>query len=73
MVLIQNPCLEILKGDILNVQIGRSYFTFEYKKNFSLFGCCDANDNNKKSTYEKLNRKFVYLHNFSNIKEEKPK
>ena len=72
LVLIQNPCLEILKGDILSVQIGRSYFTFEYKKSFSLFGCCDANDNNKNSTYEKLNRKFVYLHNFSNIKEEKP-
>ena len=71
LVLIQNPNLEILKGNILTVQIGRSFFSFEYKKNFSFFGCCDVDEINNKWSYEKLNRKFVYLHTFSNIKEEK--
>ena len=71
LVLIQNPNLEILKGNILTVQIGRSFFCFEYKKKFSLFGCCDVEEINNKWNYEKLNRKYVYLHTFSNIKEEK--
>ena len=71
LVLIQNPNLEILKGNVLTVQIGRSFFCFEYKKNFSLFSCCDVDEINTKWNYEKLNRKYVYLHTFSNIKEEK--
>ena len=70
LVLIQNPCLQILKGKILTVQIGRNFFCFDYCQNFSLFCCCNTDEINNKLSYEKLNRKYVYLNNFSNIKEE---
>ena len=34
LILIQNPFLEILKNDNLNVQVGRTYFPIKYYKNF---------------------------------------
>ena len=36
LILIQNPFLEILKNDNLNVQVGRTYFQIKYHQNFFL-------------------------------------
>ena len=33
-------CMEILQGQMLTVQVGRSYFEISIKEPFSVFGCC---------------------------------
>ena len=40
LVLLQCPAMEILQGQMLTVQVGRSYFEISIKEPFSLFGCC---------------------------------
>jgi hypothetical protein len=61
LVLIQNPELEILKKFPLSIQIGRTLITFNYKKNFCLFGCCNVDEKDTSNkTYENLNSIFVH-------------
>ena len=64
-------CMEILQGQMLTVQVGRSYFEISIKEPFSLFGCCTAREFDKKKSYDKINRKHVHIDKTTNIKEDK--
>ena len=50
LVLLQCPSMEILQGQMLTVQVGRSYFEISIKEPFSLFGCCTAREFDKKKS-----------------------
>jgi len=56
LVLVQAKSIEILKGQNLTIQVGRSYFDISYKKNISFF-CCEAEEIDRRTTYEKINFK----------------
>ena len=59
LVLIQAETLEILKGNILTVQVGTNFLNFELNKKKNLFGCCDAEEIDIKHSYEKINYKAI--------------
>ena len=61
LILVQAKSLEILKGQTLTIQAGRTYFNLSYKSNFSLFNCCNPVEIDLKSTYEKMNSKSIKL------------
>ena len=61
LVLVQSKAIEILKGQILTIQTGRTYFNISYKSNFSLFSCCKAEEVDLSKTYEKINSKSVKI------------
>ena len=61
LVLVQSKAIEILKGQILTIQTGRTYFNISYKTNFSLFSCCKAEEVDLSKTYEKINSKSVKI------------
>ena len=61
LILVQAKSIEILKGQMLTIQAGRTYFNIQYKTNFSLFGCCKTEEIDLKSTYEKINFKSVKI------------
>ena len=61
LVLVQAKSIEILKGQTLTIQAGRTFFNISYKNNFSLFNCCKAEDIDLKITYEKINNKSIKL------------
>ena len=61
LVLVQTKSIEILKGQVLTIQVGRTFFNINYKNNFSLFNCCKAEDIDLKNTYEKINNKSIKL------------
>ena len=61
LVLVQSKAIEILKGQILTIQSGRTYFNINYKTNFSLFSCCKTEEVDLSKTYEKINSKSVKL------------
>ena len=61
LVLIQAKSIEILKGQTLSIQAGRTYFNINYKLNFSLFSCCNPVEVDLKSTYEKINSKYINI------------
>ena len=71
LVLIQNKKMEILNGQILCVQVGRTFFNFEIKKKFSLFCCCDVDEIDNNKSYEKLNKENNNISKKINIKIEK--
>lgn len=56
LVLVQAKSIEILKGQNLTIQVGRSFFDISYKKNVSFF-CCEADEIDRRTTYEKINYK----------------
>ena len=70
LILVQNKSLEILKGQTLTVQAGRTYFNIYYKSNFSVFNCCNPIEIDLKSTYEKMNGKSINLEKNNVILEE---
>lgn len=59
LILIQAETLEILKGNILTVQVGTNFLNFELNKKKNLFGCCDAEEIDIKHSYEKINYKAI--------------
>ena len=61
LILVQAKEIEILKGQTLTIQVGRTYFNINYKKNFNLFGCCEAEEIDKKKSYEKINYKAIKI------------
>lgn len=63
LILLQNNNLEILSGQKLGVQIGRTYLTFNIHISCSFFGCCKVDISDKDNNYEKLNRKYVHIRN----------
>ena len=71
LILIQNPFLEILKNDNLNVQVGRTYFQIKYYQNFFthifFYG---IRDEDKGKTYEKLNNKNINIDKINLIQNE---
>lgn len=71
LVLLQCSSMEILQGQMLTVQVGRTYFDISIKEHFSLFWCCTAREFDKKKSQDKINRKYVHLDKTSNIKEDK--
>lgn len=56
LVLVQAKSIEILKGQNLTIQVGRTFFDVSYKKNTSFF-CCEAEEIDRRTTYEKINYK----------------
>jgi hypothetical protein len=56
LVLVQAKSIEILKGQNLIIQVGRSFFDISYKKHISFF-CCEAEEIDRRTTYEKINYK----------------
>ena len=71
LVLIQNKKMEILNGQMLCVQVGRTFLNFELKKKFSLFCCCDVDEIDNNKSYEKLNKDNNNISKKINIKVEK--
>ena len=63
LILLQNNNLEILSGQKLGVQIGRSYLTFNIHISCSFFSCCKTDVSDQDNNYEKLNRKYVHIKN----------
>ena len=62
LVLVQAKEIEILKGQTLTIQVGRTFFNIFYKKeSYSIFKCCKADVIEKKKTYENINYKAVKL------------
>ena len=61
LVLVQAKSIEILKGQTLTIQAGRTFFNLRYKSNFSLFGCCKTEEIDLKTTYEKINSKSIKI------------
>lgn len=72
LVLLQCPSVEILNGQTLTVQIGRTYMNIELKQPFQLFDCCGVNDYDRTKSYGKINRKFVHFETITNIKDDNP-
>ncbi len=68
LVLVQANQIEILKGQTLTIQVGRTFFNIKYKKdNSSLFNCCNADVIEKKKTYEDINYRAVKLNRNAHI------
>jgi hypothetical protein len=63
LILVQAKEIEILKGQTLTIQVGRTFFNINYKKNFKLFSCCEAEEIDKKRSYEKINYKAIKIEN----------
>ena len=63
--------MEILNGQMLCVQVGRTFLNFELKKKFSLFCCCDVDEIDNNKSYEKLNKDNNNISKKINIKIEK--
>ena len=61
LILVQAKSIEILKGQTLTIQAGRTFFNIKYKSNFSLFNCCKPEEIDLKSTYEKMNSKSIKI------------
>ena len=61
LILVQAKSIEILKGQTLTIQVGRTYFNIYYKKENSFFSCCKAEVIDKRKTYEKMNYKAVKI------------
>ena len=53
LILVQANLIEILKGQTLTIQAGRTYFNISYKSNFSLFRCCNPVEIDLKSHMKK--------------------
>ena len=62
--LVQAKEIEILKGQTLALQIGRSFLNIGYKQKnkSSLFDCCNAEVIDKRKTYEDINYKAVKIY-----------
>ena len=71
LVLIQNKKMEILNGQMLCIQVGRTFLSFEIKKKFSFFCCCDVDEIENNKSYEKLNKDNNNISKKTNIKIEK--
>ena len=67
LILIQAKEIEILRGQTLTIQVGRTYFHINYKSDNSLFKCCQADVVERKETYENMNYKAVKLDQNANI------
>ena len=63
LILVQAKEIEILKGQTLTIQVGRTFFNINYKKNFKFFSCCEAEEIDKKKSYEKINYKAIKIEN----------
>ena len=62
LILVQAKEIEILKGQTLTIQVGRSFFNISYKKNnLSLFDCCQAEVFDKKNNYESMNYRSIKI------------
>ena len=62
LLLVQAKEIEILKGQTLTIQVGRSFFNIYYKKNnISLFNCCQAEVFDKRKNYENMNYKSIKI------------
>ena len=61
LILVQSKSIEILKGQTLTIQAGRTFFNIYYKSNFSLFGCCKPEEIDLKNTYERINSKSIKI------------
>lgn len=72
LVLLQCPSVEILNGQTLTVQTGRTYMNIELKQPFQLFNCCGVNDYDRTKSYDKINRKYVHFETITYIKEDNP-
>ena len=59
LVLLQTETIEILKGQILTIQIGTNYLNLSLKKKTNLFGCCNTEEIDTKHSYEKLNSRAI--------------
>jgi hypothetical protein len=69
LVLMQSPRLNILENQTLPVQIGRSYFTFDVKKPFSIFSClCSSKKCTSNIDYQSLNAKYIFHDKCKNMK-----
>ena len=67
LILIQAKKMEILENQTLTIQVGRTFFNIGYKKNNSLFSCCQAEEVDLTQSYEKINYKAVKFRKHCNI------
>ena len=64
---VQAKKVEILENQTLTIQVGRTFFNIGYKKNNSLFSCCQAEEVDLTQSYEKINYKAVKFRNHCDI------
>ena len=67
LILVQAKKIEILENQTLTIQVGRTFFNIGYKKNNSLFSCCQAEEIDLTKSYEKINYKAVKFNKFCQI------
>ena len=67
LILVQAKKVEILENQTLTIQVGRTFFNIGYKKNNSLFSCCQAEEVDLTQSYEKINYKAVKFRNHCDI------
>ena len=67
LILVQAKKMEILENQTLTIQVGRTFFNIGYKKNNSLFSCCQAEEVDLTQSYEKINYKAVKFRKHCNI------
>ena len=64
LILVQAKSMEILKGQTLTLQIGRTFLHINCKKaNSSLFNCCEAEVIDKNRSYEDMNYRSIKITN----------
>ena len=71
LILVQSKKLEILEHQTLTIQVGRTFFHIGYKKNSSLFSCCQAEEIDMTQSYEKINYRAVKFNKFCSILTER--
>ena len=62
LIMVQAKEIEILKGQTLTIQVGRTFFNICYKKyNDSIFSCCKAEVVDKRKNYESMNYRAIKI------------
>ena len=70
LILIQADMVEILKGQILTIQVGTNYLNIKLKKKSNMFGCCNVEEIDIKHSYEKINSKAIKYNKKDEILDE---
>ena len=70
LILMQPSSIKMIEGLPLNIQVGRTFFSFLIKKETKLFGCCGVSENSDIFNYYKQNEKQIETDRIFTVKTE---
>ena len=70
LILMQPSSIKMIEGLPLNIQVGRTFFSFLIKKETKLFGCCGVSENSDIFYYYKQNEKQIETDRIFTVKTE---